>query len=265
MKYNTIRSLRVATAAAITTFCAATAGAAEGEAASTSEELSKNEQVAAALLARMPNFGEVEVKPSTIDNLYEVAVGGTSVYYMSGDARYVIQGDMIDLETRENVTELRRSGARLGLMSDLDPESTVVFTPAQDTPVEHEITVFTDIDCGYCRKLHQEIAQLNELGIAVRYALYPRSGPNSPSWNKAVQVFCADDRNTALTRAKAGVDVEAEVCETDAVNQGWTVGRSAGVTGTPAIVTASGYLIGGYLPAPQLKARLEQIAGGSEG
>ncbi len=258
MKYNTIRSVSAASAAAATLLCAVGAHAADAA-------LSKTDQVAAALTERMPNFKDVEVEESTIPNLYEVAVGGgTAIYYMSEDARYVIQGDMIDLENRENVTELRRSGARLALMSGLAPESTVVFAP-EGKPVEHEITVFTDIDCGYCRKLHQEIAQLNDLGIKVRYALYPRSGPNSPSWTKAVEVFCADDRNTALTQAKAGIDVKSESCETDAVDQGWNVGRNAGVTGTPAIVTESGYLIGGYLPAPQLKARLEQISGADQG
>lgn len=261
MKYNMIRSIPVASAAAASLLCAMGAQAADPAA---EKALSKTDQVAAALVERMPNFTDAEVKESTIPNLYEVAVGGgTAVYYMSEDARYVIQGDMIDLETRENVTEMRRSGARLSLMSELDPESTVVFAP-EGKPVEHSITVFTDIDCGYCRKLHQEIAQLNDLGIKVSYALYPRSGPNSPSWTKAVEVFCADDRNAALTNAKAGIDVQAESCETDAVDKGWNVGRNAGVTGTPAIVTESGYLIGGYLPAPQLKARLEQIAGGNE-
>ena len=235
---------------------AALAFAASQSAARADDEL---DAVADALKERMPAFDDVDVRRSAIENVFEVSVGGSAVYYMSGDARYVIQGDMIDLQTRVNLTEDRRSGFRRELLSELDDAATVLFAPKRGK-AEHTITVFTDIDCGYCRKLHREIAQINDLGIAVRYAFYPRSGPESPSWEKAVAVACADDRNAALTEAKQGGKVEAESCDTQAVAMGWNIGRSAGVTGTPAIITESGYLIGGYLPAPQLKQQLDQIA-----
>lgn len=256
MKHKQFLSLSVAIAAALATAVGAAPAGAKDAVAGQEDASAAVEQ---AFLERLPEIGEVEAKPSRIDNVYEVAVNGTSVYYTSPDARYVIQGDMIDLETRDNVTELRRSGARLEVLAALKAEDTIRFAP-QGKPVQHEITVFTDIDCGYCRKLHREIDQINDLGIAVRYAFFPRSGPNTPSWKKAQEVACADDPNVALTMAKAGEQIEAASCETDAVVEGWSIGRNAGVTGTPAIVTESGYLIGGYLPAPQLKARLDQIA-----
>jgi thiol:disulfide interchange protein DsbC len=253
MHFNKIFPVAAAVCLAVST-----AGA-EQAATPKAESSPKSDGVAEALKARMPTFTDVEAAPSAIDNVYEVVVGGTAVYYMDEQARYVIQGDMIDLDTRINLTENRRSGARRELLAELDDASTVLFAP-EDKPVEHTITVFTDIDCGYCRKLHQEIVQLNDLGIAVRYAFYPRSGPQSVSWIKAQQVACADDRRAALTEAKSGNDIDVEVCETDAVDKGWNIGRSAGVSGTPAIMTESGYLIAGYLPAPQLKVRLEQVA-----
>jgi thiol:disulfide interchange protein DsbC len=256
MIYNPFRSLITLAAAAGITSLSGIALAADEKAV---DEKARNEAVAEALKARMPAFDDVDVQPSAIDNVFEVSVGGTAVYYMSEDARYVIQGDMIDLESRINLTESRRSGARRELLADLDDSATIMFSPAAGE-VEHTITVFTDIDCGYCRKLHQEVAQLNDLGIAVRYAFYPRSGPQSPSWAKAEAVACASDRNAALTLAKAGNEVKSEACETEIVDLGWNVGRSVGVSGTPAIVTESGYLIAGYLPAPKLKQQLEQIA-----
>ncbi|MEO1575695.1 MAG: DsbC family protein, partial [Pseudomonadota bacterium] len=131
----------------------------------------------------------------------------------------------------------------------------IVFTPDN---VKHSLTVFTDIDCGYCRKLHSEIEDLEQLGVEVRYLFFPRAGPGSASWDKAESVWCADDRNAALTDAKAGRPVAPKECGDASIQAQYDMGRAVGLTGTPAIVTSSGELIAGYLPAQRLVTRLEQ-------
>ena len=124
--------------------------------------------------------------------------------------------------------------------------------------VKHTVTVFTDIDCAYCRKLHREMPELQALGVKVRYIFYPRSGPGSKSWQKADWVWCADDRNTALTDAKADRPIEAKQCDTP-VDIHYNLGRQVGLTGTPAIVLETGDMFPGYIPAKLLVQRLDSM------
>ena len=133
---------------------------------------------------------------------------------------------------------------------DAVPENEMlVFSPK--TP-KYTITVFTDIDCGYCRRLHSQIAEYNRLGVRVRYLFFPRTGPNTESWHKAEAVWCSSNRNEALTRAKNGEDIKAPKCPADIVARDYELGHKLSVEGTPSIVLASGELLGGYLPPAQL-------------
>lgn len=211
----------------------------------------------AQLADMLPGVTQEQVSDSPINGIYEVAIG-TKVAYVSDDGRYLMQGELFDLDSNENLTEQRRSAARVALLANLDDSQMIVFKPKQQ-PAKHSVMVFTDIDCVYCRRLHSEIEQINELGIEVRYAFYPRSGPGTVSWQKAGNVWCAKDRNEALTRAKAGADVAAEKCEGTPVQSQYDLGQLAGVRGTPAIFTLSGEQIGGYLPAEAMLARLEAL------
>lgn len=203
----------------------------------------------------LPGVERDQVSETPIQGIYEVAVG-TQIAYVSDDGRYLLQGELFDLDSNENLTEQRRSKARVSVLSNLDDAQMIVFSPQQQ-PAKHSIVVFTDIDCVYCRRLHQEIQQINDLGIEVRYAFYPRSGPGTVSWQKAGNVWCAQDRRTALTKAKSGADVPANKCENTPIQSQYDVGQMAGVRGTPAIFTLSGEQIGGYLPADAMLARLE--------
>ncbi len=211
----------------------------------------------AQLAEMLPGVAQDQVSDSPISGIYEVAIG-TKVAYVSDDGRYLMQGELFDLDSNENLTEQRRSAARVALLANLDDAQMIVFKPKQQ-PAKHSVLVFTDIDCVYCRRLHNEIEQINELGIEVRYAFYPRSGPGTVSWQKAGNVWCARDRNDALTRAKAGAEVAAEKCEGTPVQSQYDLGQLAGVRGTPAIFTLSGEQIGGYLPAEAMLARLEAL------
>jgi len=185
------------------------------------------------------------ISPTAIPGLYEV-VFGSDIFYTSGDGRYVLQGALVDLDTNENLTETTRTKLRKGLMGSLKKSEMIVFSPKEKP--RHTLTVFTDIDCSYCRKLHAEMAELNSYGVEVRYMMFPRSGPNTPSFQKAVNVWCAKDQLVSMTKAKAGESLPQANCD-HPINSQFTVGQQLGVTGTPALLLDDGTLIPGYRPA----------------
>lgn len=197
-----------------------------------------------------------DIKSGPIDGWYTIQRGSV-VAYVSADGRYLLQGDIIDLEHQVNLTELSRNDARRDLVAALDDDRSIMFSPAE---VKHTVTVFTDIDCTYCRKLHADIDEYLEKGIQVRYVLYPRNGPASKAWSTSEDVWCARDRNAALTAAKLDRSFETAKCDASAVTDHYTLGREIGLSGTPAIVFEDGTLVGGYLPPAALAMRLEQNA-----
>ena len=161
--------------------------------------------------------------------------------------------------SRQNLTEDRRTQARLAMISAVPETQMVIFAPKNP---QYTITVFTDVDCAYCRKLHSEIAELNKLGVRVRYMFFPRTGPNTESWKKAEVVWCSVNRNEALTRAKAGAQLDMNLskgCDASPVARDYAVGQSIGVRGTPAIVTERGDYIAGYLPPRELVQEIKNL------
>jgi thiol:disulfide interchange protein DsbC len=207
-----------------------------------------------AIAAMVPGLEASNVTESPISGVYEVIVGG-QIVYITGDRRYLIKGDLVDLSTNESVTERRLGSVRLQQMAEIKESEMIIFEP--ENP-KHTITVFTDIDCGYCRKLHQEMDQMQALGIRVRYVFYPRMGPGSEGWAKAEAVWCSKDRQQALTDAKAGKDVKAPSCGATPVAAEYQMGNRIGVRGTPAIMTEDGTLLPGYVPAAELAAYLDK-------
>ena len=195
------------------------------------------------------------IKITPIKDLYEV-VFGAQVMYFSADARYMFQGNLLDLDAREDLTEKTRGKARKKVLDKVSKDEMIIFSPKKSL---HTITVFTDIDCPYCRKLHAEMKEYIDAGIEVRYLLFPRTGKNSPSFNKAVSVWCAEDSNQALTDAKMGKEVETQTCDNPIENQ-INIGQMVGVTGTPAIILEDGELVPGYRPAKQMSAMLDGLA-----
>ena len=213
----------------------------------------RDDETAAWIASQFPELAPESVRPSPVPGIYEIMIG-ERVAYVTEDAKFMFQGDIYDLETEENLTEQRRADARLDAIDAVGESSMIVFEP--EGSAEHTITVFTDIDCGYCRKLHREMAQYNDRGFRVRYLFFPRSGPNTDSWNKADNVWCADDRNDAMTRAKRGEKVKSDDCGSTPTSQHYRLGQSFGIRGTPAIITDNGVLVPGYVPASDLKDRL---------
>lgn len=194
-----------------------------------------------------------DISPSPVAGLYEVMLGAR-MFYVSGDGRYIISGRMTDLESGRDLTETKVSAARKKAIGEVGEKNMVIYGPAD---AEHTLTVFTDIDCGYCRKLHSEMGDYNEEGIRIRYLFYPRAGVESESANKAVAVWCADDRQKAMTQAKQGEKIPLKKCD-NPVEDHYLLGRMVGVTGTPALVLEDGELVPGYIPPKRLKKLLDE-------
>lgn len=200
----------------------------------------------------MPSVKIDSVKPSEVKGLYEVIVGA-NIFYVSGDGKYLLQGRLVDVATRKDLTEAKLSNTRKQAIEKVGQDNMIVFKPKIK---KYTVTVFTDIDCGYCRKLHSEIDQYLAQGITIQYLFFPRTGKDSDSYNKAVSVWCADDRNAALTAAKKDQKVPAKTCD-NPVDEHMQLGADFDVKGTPMIVTEKGNIYPGYLPAKQLVEALE--------
>jgi thiol:disulfide interchange protein DsbC len=208
-----------------------------------------SERLAARMAKIFPKEKINDVAASPVPGLYEVVVGA-SLFYVSSDGRYVVHGDLIDLDAHVNVSDQRRAQARKQAFETMDEKGFIDF-PSKLAETKKTLYVFTDIDCGYCRKMHAEVGRLNEAGFRVRYLAFPRSGLEGESYDKAVGVWCASNRQEALTKAKLGMLVESSKCD-NPVAQEYELGNAMGVTGTPAVYTDQGKQIGGYLPADDM-------------
>ena len=208
-------------------------------------------QLTQSLAENMPSVKITKISASPIDGLFEVIVG-SQVVYMDADARYMIEGDLFDLKTKQNVTEDAKSGIRLSAINALGSDNMLVYRPET---VKHTITVVTDIDCPYCRKLHSEIPDYLKNDVEVRYIFMPLKGSND--MKKTISVWCSDDQQLALDIAKAGGDVEESTCDNPIKNH-MELARNLGVRGTPAIVLEDGTLLPGYVPVDKVVAEIRR-------
>jgi thiol:disulfide interchange protein DsbC len=198
-------------------------------------------------------LGDLEVssiRPSPVAGLYEVIVGA-QVVYLTPDGKYLFQGDLIDMKNRDSLTARARSKAQEAIIETVSEDKMIIFEPDK---TKHTITVFTDIDCGYCRKLHRELNEFLDAGIRVRYLMFPRAGVGSDSYKKAIAVWCADDRQQALTDAKLGKSIEMKTCDSP-IDTHMALVHKLGIRGTPYIMLDNGITQPGYVPAK----RMEQL------
>ena len=216
-------------------------------------EPATQEKIRSSLAVLLPGLSPDAILSTPIEGLYEVTFG-TRIVYITADGRYLIQGKVVDLETRTEITEQRLSKLKQAALAEIGEDRMVIYGP--DDP-RHTITVFTDIDCGFCRKLHSEMKTYNEQGIQIRYLFYPRAGIGSESYDKAVSVWCADDRKTAMDTAKAGKAIPARKCE-NPVAEHHALGQAMRIQGTPALVLDDGEILPGYVPADKLRRALDQ-------
>ncbi len=211
-----------------------------------------NEAKVRAAVERLSPGAKVEsIKASPVAGLLEVVADGKELY-VSADGAHLFSGSLWQVDQRVNLTEASRAERRARELPAFGADQRIVF--AADNP-KHRVTIFTDIDCGYCRKLHENVAAYNQAGISVEYILFPRGGLNSPSYDAAVSVWCADDKRSALTAAKRGQAAPPKVCE-NPIKAGFELGLHVGVNSTPTIVADSGWMTPGYLPPERLLAKL---------
>ncbi len=217
----------------------ALAGAGESEVRATVERLA-------------PGTAVDRLSPSALPHFYDVVIGGDLVF-VSEDGRYIVQGPVFDTVEKADLAEVSLAPLRAEVLARVNATDLITFRPDQ---VAHRIWVFTDTECGYCRKLHAHMDALLAKGIEVNYVLFPRAGVGSTSYETAVSVYCSESRQRMLTEAKAGEAIPTSTC-VNPVADFLSLGRSMGVTGTPAIYTEGGRQLGGYLEPEKLLARLQ--------
>ena len=213
----------------------------------------QQEKIIAGLKKWRPDLNFTNIIATPIDGLYHVQIVGGPSIYTSADGSYFIQGDLN--KTRLGRTENWLNGVYAPIRKQLIQAASVdemVVYKAKDV-TKAVIHLFTDIDCGYCRKMHQEIPALNAMGVEVRYLAFPRAGMDSASEHKIRSVWCADDPLQAMNRAKQGYELPRRNCKTEAIANHLQMVEKMGLTGTPAMVLNDGTLIPGYLPAARLK------------
>jgi len=209
-------------------------------------------EVRAGLARVLPDVRPDRVVESEVGGLFEVTVG-PQILYVSKDGKYLVQGHIIDMDQRKDITEPKQAAARKRAVDAVGEDRMVIFGPEK---FDHTITVFTDIECGYCRKLHSEIQAYESEGIRDRYLFYPRVVIGSRSFHEAVSVWCAEDRRRALTEAKAGNEIAQKTCDNPVADH-MQLAELLGVSGTPAIVLDDGEMLPGYIPPKRLAALFE--------
>ncbi len=211
------------------------------------ETSGNSEQVLKRMLALAPEIVVDEIVPTRIPGLYEVRVG-PRIIYVTGDGRYVIQGSILDMRTRKNLTEPSLQSATVKALESVGEENMLVFGSKE---LKHTVTVFTDVDCGSCRQLHRELAEYHKRGIRIRYLFFPRAGMFSPSYTKAVSVWCTADRGRAMDSAARGEKVDKRDCQNPVAGH-MLLGQQIGVTSTPTLILPDGQVLPGYISPDRL-------------
>lgn len=207
----------------------------------------------------IPDIELTSIKAAPLPGYYEVRAKNYENVLVSADGRYMIQGSILEIQGDKivSLTDQSQAGERSQALAAVKTADMVIF-PAVGKP-KAVIYAFTDVECGYCRKLHTEVPQLNKMGIEVRYLAWPRSGPDSPVAKEMADVWCSKDPRQALTQAKKGVAppaaAKAASCSKTVTAQ-YNLGESLGVNGTPAVFSAAGLQLGGYLPAAEMAKSL---------
>jgi len=205
------------------------------------------------LAEKLPSVQKNQIAQTDSKNIYSVDLGDKYAY-VTEDGNYLFTGDMIDLTAGVNISQQELGKKRIKTISMI-PDNRFITFPAQGKK-KHSITVFTDIDCTWCRRLHAEIADYNKRGIEVRYLMRPRSGPQSNSWQKADSVFCSKDQQKTLTNAKQGQEIKLNKCKKTPTMENVVLAESMGFMGTPVVLSEQGMYLGGYVAPAELETKL---------
>ncbi len=207
-----------------------------------------------------PNIKIDRLAAAPIPGFREAIVSG-QVLYVSDDGKYLLQGSLFDIEKKRDLSQIGISVLRREELNKIPQKDKIVFAPAKP---KHTVEIFTDIECGYCRKLHEDIAEYNRLGIAIEYLAFPRAGTASQDFRDMESVWCSADRQKALTDAKAGAKIAPKTC-TNPVNMQYQIGQKIGLQGTPMVVTREGIALPGYLPPEAMLETLDRLDAQAKG
>jgi len=219
-------------------------------------DASKDAMVRAKLKELDPRLVPDRVSAASIPGFQEAIVNGQTLYF-SDDGRYMLQGSVYDLKEKRDIGRAGLSALRREELAKIPVSDRIVFAPVG--PAKHTVAVFTDIECGYCRKLHSQIGEYNKLGIAIEYLAFPRAGLGSPDALAMESVWCSDDRRKALTEAKNGRPVPPKRCDNPVAAE-YKLGQRLGLQGTPMIVDLDGEVLPGYMDPPSMLEALDKLA-----
>ena len=228
------------------------AAGARGEGTS-GEQVDELQPIRERIAEALPGLTLTSLAETPVPGLYELVVDG-QIYYVNGTGEYLLDGSLIKLGSRTNLTENRLGSIQTALIEEIGEENMLIYEPKE--PSDRSITVFTDISCGFCRRLHEDIDVLLDAGVRVRYLLFPRAGLGSPGHAALESVWCADDPQAALTTAKAGGEVPEATCD-NPIESHVALAERVGLRGTPLIFLDDGERIPGYREASELAAMVE--------
>lgn len=213
-------------------------------------------KIRTALKQLNPNINPDYIGPSPVPGYQEVIIGG-QVVFVTDDGKYLVQG-LMELNGKRDIAQFGAlPGRRLQALKEIPAADRIVFAP--QGAIKHTVSVFTDVECGFCRKLHQDIAEYNKLGISIEYLAFPRAGVDSPDAAKMASVWCSADRRKALTDAKANVEIPQLKCDNPVAKQ-YAIGQRVGLQGTPMIINADGIALPGYMAPADLLKTLDKLA-----
>ena len=218
---------------------------------------SDKELISAKLENILPADAVIEsIEPSVFDGIYKVYYGDLQPIYVSQDGNFFIYGDMYQINSNRiiNITNEETKSRRVDLLSSIPSNELIIFKSKNEISA---ITVFTDVDCGYCRKLHSQISEYNKVGITVKYAAFPRSGIGTQTFTRMVGAWCADDPKKVMTDLKNDKKLNLDFCDDQPIAKHYVIGQKLGISGTPAIITPAGELIPGYVSPEELLSRLK--------
>ena len=218
---------------------------------------SDKELISAKLENILPADAVIEsIEPSVFDGIYKVYYGDLQPIYVSQDGNFFIYGDMYQINSNRiiNITNEETKSRRVDLLSSIPSNELIIFKSKNEISA---ITVFTDVDCGYCRKLHSQISEYNKVGITVKYAAFPRSGIGTQTFTRMVGAWCADDPKKVITDLKNDKKLNLDFCDDQPIAKHYVIGQKLGISGTPAIITPNGELIPGYVSPEELLSRLK--------
>ncbi len=216
----------------------------------------EEETIRRKLQQALPDQRIDSIAPGVVPGIFEVQLANGPMLYSTADGEHFFLGDLFAVQPSAivNLDAQRRNGKRRELLAGIEREQMIIFSPAVATKTS--VTVFTDVDCGYCQKFHSEVPAMNSLGIEVRYLAFPRAGVGSESYRKIASAWCAEDPQTAITRLKRRENIAENVCDENPVAEQLALGEQMGIQGTPALVLEGGQLLPGYLSATDLAKRL---------